>query len=238
MDIFYPYKHSPSLHGGVQLLYSLRSIEKYLIGFDSLYIVGDIHPNINANYIPFVDNLEQGFKDANIYQKCAKALDYVSNGRGLMLNDDHYILAPYDVLYYPFFYREGDMIKTIEKHVDRSEGTGAVMGNTREFLLEKGATVRNYDVHCPIIYEKEAFKALESADWTKPNGYGVKSLYCNLNKVKGTFIEDNKMFPHMNEADSRNAIKNHPFFSTSPLIRDHQMKILQELYPEKSHWEK
>ena len=109
MDIFYPYTNRNSLHNGAQLVYSLRSVERYLIGFDSLYIVGDIHPNIEANYIPFVDNLEQGFKDCNIYQKCAKALDIVANGKGLMLNDDHYILQPFDVLYYPFFYREGDI---------------------------------------------------------------------------------------------------------------------------------
>ena len=109
MDIFVPYKHAPNIHEAVQLLYSLRSVEKYLIGFDSLYIIGDKHPSIEANYIPFNDDLRSGYKDANIYRKCAKALDIVANGKGLMLNDDHYILTPYDVLYFPFFYREGDV---------------------------------------------------------------------------------------------------------------------------------
>ena len=100
----------------------------------------------------------------------------------------------------------------------------------------------NFEVHCPIIYEKDKFLKLTDTFNTLRKKYkqfvGVRSLYANYYDMDGIFTKDVKIRGrHMTDpSDKMNKID--CFSIGDETIELGMDKILQEKYPNKSKYEK
>ena len=216
------------------LRYSLRSIEKYCSGIDAICIIGNLPEwciNVEFHAINDVSN-KHIFRDNNIRVK----LDYAIEMYGTIIagNDDYYYSKEVDLSKLPNYYREIDLQTTIDRH----RGGWKQYQNTRDYLVENGKKVRMFDGHCPIIYEKSRFKAVNDANWETPYGYGIKSLYANMNDLEGYLLHDTKIMEGLPPQIVENTIKSSFISSSSTNINKHLLQYLKNEFPYKSKWEK
>ncbi len=222
-----------------ELKYSLRSIEKYLHGVGDVFIVGVVPKWItNVIHIPAKDEVGVQNRAKNIFTKVMLAVndERVTNDF-LFMNDDHFLKHDFIAGEFPYHYRELDMVDTINR-IKKLEWWKSLVTNTRDYLIANGKPVKMFDTHCPIIYNKEKFSKLQQVDWNVPNGYGIKSLYANINEIEGSYYPDRKLsHSDENEYNLLQKLKNVLYFSTPPLIPAAQKLIISQLYPKKSKYE-
>lgn len=226
MDIIYPLG-TGSLAKNFELRMSLRSVEKYLSGFNNVYIIGEYPEWLQgAIHIPFTEG--STVPDFNIMQKISKAceLPEVSDDF-LFMNDDHYILSPFDIKTFPYY-----CMGTLEaEYRTRPDGYGRRARSSMDYLKEKGLPTKHFDIHYPIIYNKSLFLkyVTNGPDWEKGK-FIIKSLYANSLKIEGEETKDFKR----NELPGPGA----KVFSTQPHIRANVQRFLLEQFREESRFEK
>lgn len=230
MDIVIPYVHST--WAGTELKYALRSIEKH-VQYDRVFIIGD-KPDwlCNVTYIPFEDNPNIESKERNIMQKIMVGFEHTEDM--YFMNDDHFILQKTDIENYPY-YRGGELVYN-------KETVGAYrrsVNNTIESLRAMNKPRWNFDIHTPIVYSRDKFKeAMESVDWRKPNGYVIKSLYCNYFDIEGMPHIDLKIATQTPFHRLRKIVEGQDIFSIGDRAIGLPMKKLLDLYfSEKSKFE-
>ena len=102
--------------------------------------------------------------------------------------------------------------------------------------------ITNFEIHCPIIYEKDKFESLEQKFYKIKGRHrhfvGVRSYYCNMNGIKGITCDDMKIRkPHMKTWLEK--IKNSDCFSTSDdVIKMGVGDWLIKKFPNPSKYEK
>ena len=226
IDIVIPYIPSRK----ETLKYALRSIEKYLIGYGNIYIVGKEVKDLKVEYVQCD---EDNRKQYCIFKKIlAAAKDERVSDSFVMWNDDHFLNHPLDVNEIKYW-KSGnlDLLQVLVGGTYQGVVRGA-----NKYLKEHGYPNLHYDIHTPIIFEKEKFIELENEDWTKE--HLIKSLYCNKWGVKGEDMKDLKFGKPFRREEIRKAIEGRLFFSTSENgTNESMMDVLSELYPEKSKWE-
>lgn len=224
-----------------ELKYCLRGVEKHLHNVGKVFIVAKKLPSwiTNVNFIYASDEKGVEWKDKNIFKKIELACnnDNVSDNF-LFMNDDHFLLMDFSLPNFPYYYREEDMQETINMNVKNIAWRTSIQ-NTRNLLLDKGYECKMFDTHTPIIYNKILFYKLSKINWDVPFGYGIKSLYANMNRIEGVFCKDGKMFPsEISETSIIKKITNKPCFSTSSYVPDEQKVFIENMYPNKSKYER
>jgi hypothetical protein len=230
MDIVIPYRKSQS--NGLELRYTLRGIQQYFPDLENIFIIGDSPGWLqNVIHIPAQDASQRHMKAYNIMRKLLVACkDKRVSDSFAMFNDDHFLLKPWESGFYYFESLEVSIAK-FNSHQ-----------NYRQTLVNTMARLnggKNFDTHCPIVYQKEIFlKTMKMVDWSRPWGYGIKSLYCNLSGIEGEFYQDLKFKSFFTYNAIYNMIGGRQFFSIDDraLNRDMQ-KVLSELYPQISQYE-
>lgn len=226
MTILIPYK--PDLHEGEELRFALRSIDKYLTGFTNLIIIGQPPEWYNGIYMKVQDYPDR--KQFTIYNKLLLATNREDVADNFILwNDDHFLLRHIDVTDIKYWY-EGMLADTNSKtygvrYYQAIQNTLRIIPNTF-----------NFDIHVPIIFNKAKFRAMFS---NKTTEICIKSYYCTVSGVNGEPMTDLKINQLFSEDAIRELLKGRIFFSTgSNGIRIPMMKVFNELYPDKSQWEK
>lgn len=210
-----------------ELRMCLRSIEKNITGYRDIVIVGDVPQWIqNVKQIPVQDVSK--VSDFNIMWKTTAACDEEAVSENfLFFNDDHFILKPFQADKFPFYY-SGDLGEYIRKRGNDEYGKRAQ--NTYNHLKERGLPTNHFDIHTPILYNKEKFINLVSAlDWNQKT-YIIKSLYANSLKIEGEQIEDHKY--------NNPPIKDVGVYSTYPNLRASVTRFLTEQFPKPSKYER
>jgi hypothetical protein len=208
---------------------SLRSVEKYLTGVKDVWIVGKLPDFLtNVNHIPLEDT--HLVPDWNIMEKIKKACEHPDiTEEFLFMNDDHFLLKPFEAATFPFYHRNG-----LDEYVKRRglDSYGRRSNNTLQRLKALGLPIKHFDVHTPILYKKELFlEHVANADWKdKKDGFIIKSLYANSLNIEGVDYKDNKINRPPTVGDS--------IFSTMPHMRANVTRFLQEHFPEMSKYEK
>jgi hypothetical protein len=221
MTIVFPYK--PDIFDGLELRYSLRSIEKNLTGFTDLIIYGNAPEWYRGNWMPSSDY--PGRKQFTIYNKLLAA----ETDNFLMFNDDHFLLKPLQI--HQIKYWHNGPIKN-EFNRNLTARYADAVKNTINIIPEG----LNFDIHTPIIYNKGHFRKLFL---NKTEEICIKSYYCSSLKIEGEKMDDLKIDTLLSEEAIKELIKDRLFFSTGPNgIKEPMKKVLQELYPIKSRWEK
>jgi len=219
-----------------ELRYSLRSLVKYFPGLGNVYIIGKrpewirnaVH--VKANDLPGTDR-----KEFNIMNKILIACNLpVLSRQFLFINDDHFLLQPWQTV--PFYY---------EKHLENTlaarknhDAYYQSLDNTLGVLKGRHDT-KNFDIHCPIVYDKSYFPQVMAAyDWTVNFGYVIKSLYCNTLGVKGQVMTDLKINGRHSCSKLEQLTIGRKFFSIGDsAIGPELTTYLSYLYPEKSKFE-
>lgn len=213
----------------VELRFCLRAIEKYLTGYRNVYIVGECPTWVqNVKHIPKPD-IAGRVPDFNIMEKISVACtDNEVSSDFIMFNDDHFLLKPFDAATFPYYF-DGDLDTYVKKR--GLDGYGRRANNTLKTLQTLNLPRKYFDIHTPIVYNKDQFlKHVTAQDWTKPDGFIIKSLYANSLKIEGTQMKDNKINRPPQELDL--------IFSTYPQVKASITRFLIEQFPEMSKFEK
>lgn len=219
-----------------ELRYSLRAVEKYLRNYRNIYVVGEQPEWLqNAIHIPAKDKWHAS---KNIAEKIilACAIPDLSENF-LFINDDHFFLKEADADHYPN-YHCGPLKET---KVEPSNWYKNYLDNTIGWLERTGRPTLNFDVHTPIRYDKKLFTSLFT-------GFNeictIKSIYGNIyfEKSQVVYTADCKLRGYLTEDAARAMIAGKEIFSTGDQClsseRSAVRKILQELYPQPSIFEK
>lgn len=228
IDLVYTLTLNPRT-GNRQLIYSLRSVEKYLKGnIGTVFVIGADPELRNAIHIPATDLKSAAI---NIKDKLLIACNNPDiSDDFLYMADDHYLLQDADIETYPV-YSNGKLYD-----LSRTQ-----RGSYKQVVIETMKVIpngKNYNVHAPIIYNKEKLKnIIEETDW-QPLGLMIKSLYCNRLQLQGKEMSDCKISHDLPMMEMRRRIENRPFFSTGKEnnIR-HLKQFMDELYPTPSKHE-
>lgn len=236
MDLVYTYTKEE--HNGIELRYSIRSMVKHLRGWKRLVIVGDDPGFIKgAIFIPVL-NAHLYNPDRNIYEKILSAAkDRRISSDFVASSDDYFLLQDYHGASFPY-YRSNDLADYASKFaLDHSYRPH--VDNTLKALQARGLPTMNFNIHCPILYNKKKFReTVGSFEWNIKKGYLVKSLYANSNHVPGEVVEENKIHTPKTASAIRRRVEGKRFFSTSTHSLNAEMVAkLQELYPNPSKWE-
>lgn len=233
MDILYILGRG-SKHDDMELRLSLRCLEKNARGVDRVFIVGNCPDWVqNVTHIPAEDTWTA---ENNAFQKILKACQSDISKEFLLMNDDFFILKPsaLPISEYGYFVRGFLKYKKEDTPYNRS------INKTLDVLAHFGiADPLNFDVHCPIIIQKNKFLLLNCvAEHFKKEDTGVlcRSLYANLFKCQDLFsefkVKDTKIYDDVwREVGPTRCI------STSDNC-DNILKRIEEMYSEKSRWEK
>lgn len=214
----------------IELKYALRGIEKHLLGYKNVILVGT-KPNWikNIDYIPAEDI--PGKKQFSIFRKIMMGSEG-STYNFAFWNDDHFLLKDLAIEDIKFWYeKEMDYWKKLAI----GQYQKAVI-NTMEL-----PGVNNYytDIHFPIIYNRGKFEKLQDLEWGKKE-YVIKSAYTR-NETEGfePAFDLKLSDPRISKEQILAKIKNRLFFSTGPHSMTPFMKsVLHDKFPHKSKFEK
>lgn len=221
-----------------EMMYSLRSIEKNLEGWNKIYIIGYAPKFLNETdrivVIPAEDYSLR--KQENIFKKL------------LMACEDPFISDPFIATADDIFFKEKTNVNDINHwfHSDLKYLTISAKGiyqlsvkNTYEYLSKNNLPIKNFDIHMPIRYEKEKMMGLLEVDWTRD--HIIKSLYCNVNKIKGSPSRHLNFSARLTVDQIHTSLKDVNIFAVngeSLGLSQAMFSVLQELFPDKSTFEK
>lgn len=216
-----------SKHDNMELRLSLRTLEANGKNIDRLFIVGNCPEWVqNAIHIPAEDTYQSSQNHAyKVIVGCYRGI----SDNFLLMNDDFFMLEPFDVEKYPYYVR-GELEEYKEPSFYQK-----TLNKTREYLIVKGIEhPMAFNVHCPIIYNKKNFMTFEELFHDvkfEDVGYSWRTLYGN------TFVKDYKVVSDCKDYDDVFKESETGCLSTS----DNCDKILEEVekrFNKKSRWEK
>lgn len=215
-----------------ELRYTLRSIQKFLAGYRDIVIVGAPRKWLTGvRYIEAKEDYTR--KERCIFEKTLLACqDPDISDTFLFTNDDIFLTQPIDISQVKYWYSG-----TVKNLLSMSQGLYQnTVANTLKYLQKKGYPDKHFDIHVPILYEKEKYLQLLQVDWERD--HIIKSLYCNSNHIEGEPMRDLKFGRPFTRPEIKKAIDGRMFFSISEQgTNDGIKELLQELYPEKSIYE-
>jgi hypothetical protein len=223
MDIVIPLK-AGSHNDYLELRYALRSIEKYLIDYDDVYIIGSEAPDWYKGQIIFYNDTPDR-KQHSIFNKLLAAPE------GIYWNDDHFLLQPmYTNQLKPWY--ESTLSNALGEACGRYH---TALSNTIQLI---GPDALYYDVHTPCIFEKAKLQELQRYDWSKE--YVIKSLYFNLHSDRFAIsYHDLKINRILSFQAIDYLTTDRIFMSTGPNgAKGDMLKWLAAKYPTSSRWEK
>lgn len=226
MNIVLPYRFVET----PELKYALRSIQKHLTGYDNIFLVGDRIPKWVQN-VEFIYCSEESVKCAkNILNKLVVASNHPDVGaQFLQWQDDIYLLKPLTVNDTKYWY-DGSLEGALDKAFGRYH---KIITNT---ALKLTGEARFYDIHTPIIYKGEWLKQI-AHHWNGKD-YLIKTMYCVSNEDNREQMKDCMIDVAQSKEVIYSKIKDKLFFTTYSQIDDTIIEVLEELYPEKSKYER
>jgi len=185
LDIVYTVKQNKN---NDELRYSLRTLEN--LPHRSVFIFGYV-PDWAQNVIA----RPMAQKGNDKWEKTADSLWSVANEKDLsedfvLFNDDFFVMSPVQRL--PYYFD-----RTLEQRIGDFRKKGMLnsyttrLFNASEALKSRGKTTKNYELHLPMVINKEKYKKL----WELYPGIGAKrSLYGNEYMVEGIQRPDCKIY--------------------------------------------
>jgi hypothetical protein len=241
-DAVYPLG-SGSKWGNNELRYSLRSLEKNLVDLRNVYIVG-YRPDwlTGAIHISCDDPLPHN-KDGNIIRKILRACEVPElSEEFLQVSDDQILLQPLSFAELRPYYVI-DLASVDESWF--SQGAWAKrMERTYQWLRARGRTTYHYDSHIPLPMSKsQCFRVMSECDYEEGIGYAINTVYFNsLGLPVDHPIRDKRAVFELS-CRSTAAIRRRLYGKTylnyfDPAMTDGFKRVLAELFPHKSRFEK
>lgn len=233
-----------------ELRFALRSIEKYLTGYDKIFIIGEcpnwlnLEERITQTRCGFIKSYPEkpiihihcpdflGRKEYSIFNKIMKAVaDERCSDYFVFWNDDIFLIDNLQTADFKFWY-EG----TLQSKYEQSHGHyKAAIKNVIDISKPDDYYT---DIHTPIIYNKDCFyKYVACNNWDKE--YVIKSSYTSVMLASFEPMPDLKINKAMTYYEIKARIKDRLFFSIGTYgVCPAMTKVLTELFPDKSKYEK
>lgn len=223
-----------------ELRFSMRSLAKHVKGIGKIFIVGKIPAFVtNVVALPWPDNY--ACKERNIMEKVAYACGHPDlSEKFLHVHDDHFALADVDAGHVPNYAGWLDLWQ-LAGAVHKDNPWRISVLNAANELFEMGLPVWNFDIHTPIVLNKNLYpEIMDRFDWRgTPNGFVVKSLYANSLHLDPVKISDVKLNDRYPMQDIVKKIRGREWFSIGNGALSSSFKnLLSELYPKPSPWER
>lgn len=236
IDLVYLYSAGSDTN---EIRYSLRSFQKHISGLGKVFIVGD-DPGIfkDVTIIPR-GNIHGVNLARNIYEKILAACRHpeVSNPF-ICASDDYILLHDFEAETLPYYYY-GDFKQSLSILQDSNWYKRYVI-STYEALAERNLPTKFFNVHFPILYDKEKYiEVMGSFDWERPKSFISKSLYANALGIEGEPTEKEKKFFHPKTKTAIiRQLGNLKYFSTGEGVMNEPMiEFLEERFPVKNRIE-
>lgn len=173
-----------------EIRFSLRSVEKNLLGVRNVYVVGE-NPGFLSNRVIHLyepDPLQQN-ADGNMALKILRACRETSlSDDFLFMNDDFIINKPIVAAEIPWLHK-GDM-KLRSPRFWQSQFYRYRLRRTFDVLQERGLPTIQYDYHAPMLMNKHEFpKVMAQFDFKADIGYTFRSLYGNCLQLPAQPVE-------------------------------------------------
>lgn len=158
-----------------EIRYSLRSLEKF-VNFDRVFIVGECPKFLrDVIHIPFGDSKNPR---VNHLEKINHIIDTVPDlsENFVLMYDDIFFIDKFDIDNLPNYYK-GEMVNYsgMDSNFKKS------MSDTKDYLESKGASILNYSVHKPVIYNKTLWKSIDWSEVYKAqHGLSPRCIYGNM----------------------------------------------------------
>ena len=201
-DIVYVLKNSVVPN---EIRYSLRSVEKNF-PYNKIWFYGGKPGGIEPDY--YVSHRQEGLSK---YSRAIKTWEQVVNNNNItedfwVFNDDFFILNKVSECP-PMYY--GDLMDYALR-IERKHGTSSkytlLLRNTYDYLKSKGYSTLNYELHVPMLVNREKLKPLLNETVL------FRSVYGNTYSIGGIEVPDVKIF---GRRESVNSNIHHTFLSTS-----------------------
>lgn len=224
-----------------ELIFSIRSMQQYLLNFGKLIIIGHCPPAINPDIHIVMPDPHPGNPGRNIHDKimAAAALPCVSESF-ICCSDDYFLLRPYDARSFPWYFSQ-DLKHSFGQYNPLNYYRQNIV-QTIKALTDKGFPTRDFNVHAPFEFHKESLKfvsTLYGGYWSSGVGLLLKSLYCNTLGIFGRKLDDCKVSTPKTPAALQRALQNRPWFSTGEhALNSSMLSFLQTRFPLESSFEK
>ena len=231
IDVLIPLKDDSKINY-LDLIYTLRSIEKHLKNYGTIYIVGKVPKSIkNVVEIPFKELRNEDYRQSNIVNKTIFCLEQIKENNILFFNDEHFLLTDFNALTFPN-YQDGE-IEPVHGNDYRYTQQKTLM-----YLKEHNLPTVNFDVHTPIIYNKEKFLSIFKDLKFDRFGYCIKSIYGNSLGLKGTYMDDCKIRHKVTYEHAKEICRDKKIVSCNDsALKTGLGEYLSELFPIKSIYE-
>ena len=247
VDIVYPLG-TGSLFNNLELRYSLRSLEKYVHNYQTVYIVGEKPGWINWEkeadesagkiiHIPYKE-FTGSDRAHNVVCKLFTACEMPELTEDfLLMNDDFFFVCTRDAVTYPNYYK-GEIKDTITTH--RNFHYKRRLQMTYDELKARGFGTRDFGIHLPVIINKTAFPyILGEFEFSAEKTYSFRCLYGNLRILEATYLTDVKIYTALKtpeQIESKASYRD--CISINDASLNDAMKIfLQNKFPEPSPYE-
>jgi hypothetical protein len=208
-----------------ELRYSLRSLQKNLPD-GNVWLVGGKPDWYIGNYL-HVDDLGNKFDNITNCYKALQEIDSLSDNFVLM-NDDFFILKP--IIEIPTIYHS-----TLENKIANSVSVNGISRYSRTLVKAKKDLLRIgiknplcYDVHFPMIFNKNLLKKMDHTN------NAPRSTYGNIYNIGGIELNDVKIYKTSSNLDISESV----FISTEDNSFYLVENSLKQLFPDPSMFEK
>lgn len=229
-DLVIPFRHS--INADKELIYVLRSAERYIPTLGNIIIVGDSPSSLllkNIINIPCKDfSTASKYKEKNIAIKLLKACNSkVVSDDFIYSNDDEFLLREYEYKYY----HKGKEWDGKGIYAETETNTRMAIGEDNNF--------NNFNVHCPRIFSKHRLEqTILHLNWDIPYGYSLNTMYAYMNNIQGEFDPDLKIKAHYSTNDIFQKTRGRNFFSISDnSFKSPVINFLDSVFPNQSKWE-
>ena len=170
IDILY-IKGKKSENDDLEMKYSLRSLERYVMDNGRIFITGECPDFIDQKKVVFTPADDIGTPMTNHWWKVKNTIERtdISDNFVLMYDDIFFTKVKKLSTYIP--YRRG----MLGEHHTGSAAYRNCLEETKKWLKSKGLTWYDYELHIPFIYNREKFIKMGN-----PEGRAVRSTYGNM----------------------------------------------------------
>lgn len=180
IDILY-IKGKPSINNDIEMKYSLRSLERYVMDYGRIFITGECPDYIDQKKVVFTPADDIGTPMTNHWWKVFKTIQ--------MTDISDYFVLMYDDIFFT-------TVTKLSRYIPYQRGmlgeqhTGSAayrncLEETKKWLEKNGLPTYDYELHIPFIYNRENFMKMGANE-----GRAVRSTYGNM------FLEPPKHSPY------------------------------------------
>lgn len=174
-DVLYVLANKSKRGSDRELRLSLRSLQKNCKDLGRVFIVTDELPDWIQN-VEHISKYDYIYPEISVYDKVMEFVYRSRCSRFLFMNDDFYMMKPFEARNYPLYYR-GELV-----YIDNPSRWQKVNNNTLDYLNKWKKEKHDYGVHCPILYDRLSVRCdgWSSERYIKSDsGILLRSIYGN-----------------------------------------------------------